>query len=103
MEELQPFMVELSQLENQSEFKFLGYQNDKESQLDELRKVVIDGISHYPGASKRQLTNIISEKTDGVAINRISKIINELIKDGTIRTEQGLKNSTRLFISEQEE
>ena len=103
MEELQPFTVELDQLEDRSEFKFLGYQDDKGSQQDELKKLIIEKISQHLGINKSQLIGAISEKTDGVAVNRITKIINELIDDGTVRTEQGAKNSLRLFIAEQEE
>ena len=103
MEELQPFTVELSQLEDHSGFKFLGYQDDKDSQQDELKKIVIEKITNHPGINKSQLISIVSEKTDGIAINRISKTINELIEDGTIRTKQGAKNSLRLYIAEQEE
>lgn len=103
MEELQPFTVELDRLEDHSEFKFLGYQNDKENQQDELKKLVIEKISNHPGINKSQLVSKISKKMDGVALNRISKIINELIEDEIVRTEQGVKNSLRLFITEQEE
>lgn len=103
MEELQPFTVELDQLDDHSEFRFLGYQDDKDSQQDELKKIVIEKITNHPGINKSQLISIISEKTDGIAINRISKIINEVIEDGAVRTKQGAKNSLRLYIAEQEE
>ncbi len=104
MEELNPFTVELVQNGNNSSFSFYGYEDDKESQQAELRQSIITQIKNEPGINKSQLIDTIIENTDGrVSRNRISKAISELINCNFVRTEQGVKNSIRLFITEQEE
>lgn len=103
MEELKPFTVELMQSGDRSSFSFYGYDDDQESQDNELAKSILSRISNTPGLNKSQLISFVSENTDGVSLNHIAKVISELIKSGSIRTEQGAKNSLRLFVAKQEE
>ena len=103
MEELKPFTVKLEQDGNRSSFSFIGYEDDKESQLLKLKQSIIKQVADTPGINKSQLIGLISESTEGMSLNRITKVITELIDNDTIRAEQGAKNSLRLFIAEQEE
>lgn len=102
IEEIKPFAVELKVLnDNRSEFEFLGEENSKDNQMIELRNIVLQKITDNPGINKSQLVGSVSENYDGFSNNRISIAISELISESKIRTEQGLKNSIRLFINEE--
>lgn len=102
MEEIKPFSVELKVLnENLSKFEFIGEESDRDNQMTELKDIVLQEIMESPGINKSQLIGSVSENYDGFSNNRISIAISELISEKKVRTEQGLKNSIRLFINEE--
>lgn len=102
MEEIKPFSVELKVLnENSSKFEFIGEESDRDNQMTELKDIVLQEITESPGINKSQLVGSVSESYDGFSNNRIGIAISELISENKIRTEQGLKNSIRLFINEE--
>ena len=102
MEEIKPFSVELKVLnENSSKFEFIGEESDRDNQMAELKDIVLQEVTESPGINKSQLIGSVSENYDGFSNNRISIAISELISESKIRTEQGLKNSIRLFINEE--
>ena len=101
MEEIKPFSVRLKVInENRSEFEFISEEDDKDSQMIELKNIVIQQITENPGINKSQLISSVARDYNGFSNNRIAVAINELLNENKLKTEQGIKNSCRLFINE---
>lgn len=98
-EEIEPFSVELKTINSErSVFEYLGKESSKDEQMDELRNIVLGQIEENPGINKSKLTRFVSQN-NAVSSNSIQVIINDLIKENSIRTERGAKNSLCLFIN----
>lgn len=105
-EELHPFTVTVSKENGKTSFQYNGdIIETKEEREDKLRDEVLAYITSNPGINKSGLETALRERADNKkpSQNRIESAVQTLTELGIIRTESGRKNSTCLYVNEEEQ
>lgn len=93
-----PFELRFS--ENASQFEYVGAVRSKSQNHLELLEEVKNAVAGSPGASKRQLTDLLIQQGINAREKKISDLLEELVKSDALEKQRGQRNSYEYYLVE---